>query len=90
LASLEEAYNKASDAFKKDQADSVKKAYIEATVKLATATMNAPELSPKEKYPKALKLYRLALQFDPENAEAKESSETIVEIYKSMGRPVPE
>jgi tetratricopeptide (TPR) repeat protein len=61
----------------------------EATVEYGTAVMLAPELTPKEKYPKALRLFREVLKLDPDNAQAKKSAETIEAIYKSMGRPVP-
>lgn len=54
-----------------------------------TKIMNDPKLTPKEKYPKALDLYRDALALDPSNKEAKENKAMIEAIYKSMGREVP-
>jgi Flp pilus assembly protein TadD len=38
----------------------------------------------------ALKMFREALQLDPNNALAKDGIKLIEDIYKSMGRPVPE
>jgi hypothetical protein len=59
-------------------------------VRLATATMNAPDLRAKEKYPAALRLYREALALHPTNPEALENSQMIVSIYQGMGREVPQ
>ena len=41
-------------------------------------------------YKYALADFKQVLKYDPANAEAKEKIETIVGIYQSMGRPVPE
>lgn len=41
-------------------------------------------------YKYALRDYRRTLRYQPDNKQAQESAETIVSIYKSMGRPVPE
>lgn len=91
LAALEKDMETAKSAFEKAKDDAAaKKAYVDATVKFATETMMDPDLLPKDKYPKALKLYRAALELDPENSEAKVNSQQIVDIYKSMGRPVPD
>jgi hypothetical protein len=54
-----------------------------------TKIMNDPKLTPKEKYPKALELYRDALALDASNKEANKNKAMIEAIYKSMGRPVP-
>lgn len=90
LAKLEKAYLAAKLAFGKDKKNAAKKkAYVQATVAYGTATMNSPALAPKDKYPKALRLYREALAIDPKNAEAKENKATIEGIYRSMGRPIP-
>jgi tetratricopeptide (TPR) repeat protein len=90
LGALEEKMEEAKDSFESDRKDAAaKKAYVDATVEYGTAVMLAPELTPKEKYPKALRLFREVLKLDPDNAQAKKSAETIEAIYKSMGRPVP-
>lgn len=41
-------------------------------------------------YKYALADFRQVLKYDPDNAEAKEKIDTIVGIYRGMGRPVPE
>jgi hypothetical protein len=41
-------------------------------------------------YKFALRDFRRALRFDPSNAEARAKQQQIVDIYQSMGRPVPE
>lgn len=41
-------------------------------------------------YKFALRDFRRALRFDSNNAEARAKHDQIVEIYKGMGRPVPE
>lgn len=63
---------------------------VEATLDLANSYMYAPDLLPKDKYPAALRLYRAALKLDPSLREAEVGAETIVSIYKGMGREVPE
>jgi hypothetical protein len=55
----------------------------------AEKIMLDPELAPREKYPKALGMFRDALEMDPDNALAAKSVTLIEDIYKSMGRPVP-
>lgn len=90
LEKLKSGMETAKAAFDKAPSDEkAKGAYVDATVKLATATMLAPELPPNQKYREALRLYREALKLDPDNEEAKSSSQTIIDIYESMGRPVP-
>jgi len=56
----------------------------------AEKIMLDPALAPKDKYPKALGMFRDALTIDPNNALAKQSITLIEDIYKSMGRPVPQ
>jgi hypothetical protein len=41
-------------------------------------------------YKYALRDFRLALRYDPNNAEAREKQDQIVAIYQQMGRPVPD
>jgi len=49
-----------------------------------------PALPPREKYPKALAMFRNALKIDPDNALAKDGVNLIEDVYRSMGRPVPQ
>jgi hypothetical protein len=41
-------------------------------------------------YKFALRDFRLALRYDPQNEEARAKHDQIVQIYQSLGRPVPE
>jgi hypothetical protein len=41
-------------------------------------------------YKFALRDFRLALRYDPDNTEAREKRDQIVAIYQQMGRPVPD
>ena len=91
LKSLQAARSDAKQALDASpQDENTKAAYVEATVKLATATMMAPELDKKVKYKDALRLYREALKFDPANKVAKSNSKMIEDIYLSLGRPIPQ
>ena len=41
-------------------------------------------------YKFALRDFRIALRYDPSNQEARAKQDQIVDIYKSLGRPIPE
>ena len=56
----------------------------------AQKVMLDPALPPREKYPKALAMFRNALKTDPDNALAKDGVNLIEDVYRSMGRPVPQ
>lgn len=68
---------------------------LNATMKLAEAYMYYPaddksqDLNRSTKYKMALKYYQEALKLDPQNSEAKDSAKMIIQIYQSMGKPVP-
>ncbi len=81
-AAMERATEKAKVA-------KLKKAAADAIMKEADVVLVTPALGPKEKYPKALRLYREVVRLDPKNAGAKEAIKTIESIYKQMGRPIP-
>ena len=55
-----------------------------------TLRMNDPQALPRVKYRAALVDYRAALEADPTNAEAQTNKKQIEDIYKMMGRPVPQ
>jgi len=52
--------------------------------------MMSPKLPPRIKYRGALKHFRKALTLNPKHARAANEKKTIEDIYKSMGRPVPQ
>lgn len=65
-------------------------AYADATFQNAQFYMYNSPLPPGQKYPKALALYREAVKLDPSNDAAREAITTIEDIYRSLGRPVPQ
>ena len=67
----------------------LKQARIAAHLKFADFYMYNDNLSPKVKYPSALKQYRAVLALDASNADAKKGADLIIGIYNQMGRPVP-
>ena len=68
----------------------VKNAQVDAHMKYANFLMYESVLPPKEKYPSALRQYRLVAAIDPANAEAKQNINLIEGIYNQMGRPIPQ
>jgi hypothetical protein len=58
-------------------------------MKYGNVALTSSALTPKEKYPLSLQMYREVLRLDPKNKEAKSNKELIEGIYKQMGRPVP-
>jgi tetratricopeptide (TPR) repeat protein len=66
-----------------------KKELAEAYAKRGQAHLSDDAAAPRVKYPAALRDFRRALALDPTNNTAKESANTIEQIYRSMGRPVP-
>ena len=68
----------------------VKKAQIDAHMQYANYFMYESTLPPKEKYPSALRQYRMVATLDPSNTEAQQNINLIEGIYNQMGRPVPQ
>lgn len=68
----------------------VKKTYVEALMGNADAYMYNDKLPPFKKYPTALRGYRKVVELEPTNTKAKDNVAMIENIYKSMGRPVPQ
>ena len=90
MTKLEATYKRAKAAGEKAKPGTPKqKAYIDATVAYGNCVLVSPLLTPKDKYPKALSLYREALKLDPKNKVALENKNMIEQIYKSMNRPIP-
>lgn len=58
----------------------------QAAFKYGEVVVLSPALSPKEKYPLALALFRQTLALNPDNKEAKDWEAQIVGIYASLGR----
>ena len=79
---------KASKAKPKDAKLKTKAA--EAYFQAGHTCMLSPKLSPRGKYRGALVQYRKALSIDPTHKKAAEEKKMIEDIYKQMGRPVPQ
>ncbi|HRJ27508.1 MAG TPA: hypothetical protein PLO61_08380 [Fimbriimonadaceae bacterium] len=88
-AQLDKVYRSAKSTYAKKKTDANKKSLVTATFNLAEWYMYTPVLTPKDKYPAALRYYREVLKLEPQHKQAKASQDTIIQIYKSMGRPVP-
>ena len=90
LAQLEKKQQAAKKKWLAKKSDKgLKKSYVSLTLKLAHDTMVSPPLPPKEKYPKALRLYREVLKVEPNNEDAAKNKKMIEDIYRSMNRPIP-
>jgi hypothetical protein len=88
----EKKYDDAIAALARADAKSAeaKKAFVDAYLGKGDSMMYNEALPPRVKYPGALKAYRSVLTYDAANAKAKQNIATIENIYKSMGRPVPQ
>jgi tetratricopeptide (TPR) repeat protein len=81
-----ELYTKAETAEKSGDKDAQIKSYME----FANYMMFTANVPPRAKYRPALKMYRKVLALDPKNDEAIKNKAQIEEIYKMMGRDVPQ
>ncbi len=92
LVPLEKAFDAAAARLKKNPKDTAaKKAYVEAAYKFGKAAEdnNNSKLPPPVQYRAALALYNKALAVDPKHGPSLLKKKEIVDIYKSMGRPIP-
>lgn len=91
LTQFQKDYETAKSAYAKDpKSPKAKEALVITTVRLGTATMVSPALESRVKYRRALELYREALKLDPENHEALANKKQIEDVYRSMGREIPQ
>ena len=67
-----------------------KKALAAAYADRGTERMNDGPSLPRVKYRAALADYRQALKLDPTNVQAQTNKKQIEDIYRSMGRPIPQ
>jgi hypothetical protein len=87
---LEKAYTSAKGALAKHpKSSTAKHTFAVAADMYATAAMTTSSMTPHQRYPLALKLYREVLKVEPSNHEAANNSEMIISVYKSMHRPIP-
>ena len=66
------------------------KALVQAHMAKADWFMNNDQVPPRVKYTTALREYRKVLVYDKTNKKAQDNIKTIEDIYKSMGREVPQ
>jgi tetratricopeptide (TPR) repeat protein len=64
-------------------------ALANAHLKFGDSYMYNDQLPPRQKYPNALREYRIVLEYDKTNAAARKNVAMIENIYNSMGRPIP-
>lgn len=90
LKDCQAAYEKSKKALAVHPTDKgARQDFVANTDRFATATMTSLVLTPHEKYPKALHLYREVLKVDPKNREASSNAKLIEGVYRSMHRPIP-
>jgi tetratricopeptide (TPR) repeat protein len=86
-------YSKEADdaeaKYKKSKSDTDKYFCIEKQLAAANYLMFEADMNPKDKYKPALTRYRRVLELDPNNQEAMVNKSQIEDIYKSMGKPIP-
>jgi hypothetical protein len=91
LKQLEKSYVTAKASLAKKPKDKkVRDQFVTAGVKYGHESMVSPDLPPRLKYRQALRIYREVLKVDPKNEVAKKESDIIIQIYKQMGRPIPD
>ena len=87
----EEAVTDLDAAYQKNpKSAELKKALAGAHFAQGEATMKNEQLPPMRKYPAALRAFRKTVALDPAHAGAKDNIKAIEDVYKSMGRPVPQ
>jgi tetratricopeptide (TPR) repeat protein len=68
----------------------IKSSLADAYYKAGNVCTTSPSLPPRLKYRTALGYYRQCLKLNPKHAKALAEKKTIEDIYKQMGRPIPE
>lgn len=76
--------------YKKESSDFNKQDAINKNMAAGMYYTYDADLPPKDKYKPALRFFRIVLELDPNNKDAKENKEKIEEIYTMMGKPVPQ
>lgn len=89
-SSKAEAYRRAEESYKASPSIDANGKVADAAFDYGEEIMLSAELRPQEKYPHALKLFRRAVQFQPDHRRALDNITMIESIYASLGKPVPE
>lgn len=91
VGNYEEGIQELEQLFQISPSDpALKLSLIQGHLKFGNFYMFNDTLAPRVKYPGALKQYREVLKIDASNQDAKENAQQIIDIYKMMGREVPE
>lgn len=77
-------------AYKNEQSDFNKQDAVNKNLAAGMYYTYDADLPPKDKYKPALKFFRVVLELEPNNNDAKVNKEKIEEIYTMMGKPVPQ
>ncbi len=89
-AQFEEGIKQLEEIQKKSPNDpALQQSLVSAHIKFGHFFLHNDTIAPKVKYPTALMHYRAALKIDPNNKDAQDNVNQIVEIYKMMGREIP-
>lgn len=75
--------------YQKSKSEKDKKECINKQLKAANYLMFEADLPSKEKYKPALMRYRRVIELDPKNEEALANKQQIEDIYRSLGKPIP-
>lgn len=75
--------------YKKKPTAQLKKQLAQAKYEYGHARMYDQALSPRQKYRPALQAFREALKLNPNHKQAKADKDTIENIYRQMGMPIP-
>lgn len=86
----DEAIAELETSYKAKPKPDVKKALADANMAKADAFMYDDSQPPRVRYTTALRGYRETVKYDPSNKKAQENITTIENIYKQMGRPIPQ
>ena len=87
--SLQKKAEQLSAQYKKKPNPRLKTQVAQAWYEYGHARMFDQALSPRQKYRPALQAFREALKYNPAHKQAKAEKDTIENIYRQMGRPVP-
>lgn len=77
-------------AYKNEQSDFNKQDAVNKNLAAGMYYTYDADLPPKDKYKPALRFFRVVLELEPNNNDAKVNKEKIEEIYIMMGKPVPQ
>ena len=88
---FDEAISLLEPAYKASPKDTaLAKALANAHLKYGDSYMFNDQLPPRQKYRPALAQYRDVLKYDKDNKDAQTKIQTIENVYKSMGMPIPQ